>query len=149
MRKNILIIFLILIIAGLGFYIFWTKTELKIVDTPRIDERASAPSTPPYFSTPKKNAKVASPLTVQGAVPSGWMFEGIVPVKLLDENKNVITQAPGEEVNPGAWMDEEPDQFTATLTFTTTAKSGYLVVGADNPSGLPENDKSYEIPVKF
>jgi len=103
----------------------------------------------PYFSEPTTDSKVVSPLTVRGVVPTGWMFEGNVPVKLLDDKRNVITQAPGTEVSPGAWMDEEPDEFISKLTFTTTAKNGYLVVAKDNPSGNPENDEVYEIPVSF
>jgi len=103
----------------------------------------------PYFSEPTTDSKVASPLIAKGVVPTGWMFEGNVPVKLLDDKRNVITQAPGTEVSPGTWMDEEPDEFISKLTFTTTAKNGYLVVAKSNPSGNPENDEVYEIPVSF
>ncbi len=155
MRKNVLIIVLVILVAVLGIGLISKIYQGQINDyfqkhkTTIGEANPPLEPFPPYFISPKENSKVTSPLIVQGVVPTGWMFEGIVQVKLLDANRNVIAQAPGEEVNPGGWMDKEPDEFKATLTFTTAAKYGYLVVGADNPSGLPENDKSYEIPVKF
>ncbi|MBI2103651.1 hypothetical protein HYT59_01460 [Candidatus Woesebacteria bacterium] len=153
MRRNILILILVVIIIVTGGYYFLkTKQEVRdrlnddIIYTP--EQQQELDNTPIIYS-PTSNSKVTSPLTIKGRVPAGWMFEGVAQVKLLDTNRNVIAQAPAEEVTPGAWTDEEPDKFKSTLTFTTTAKSGHLVIEADNPSGLPENDKSYQIPVKF
>lgn len=39
--------------------------------------------------------------------------------------------------------------FVESYNYHTTAKSGFLVLESDNPSGLPENQKSMEISVKF
>ncbi len=48
------------------------------------------------------------------------------------------------------WMTEDFVSFTATLTFEgSTTDSGKLILEKDNPSGLPENADSLEIPIKF
>jgi hypothetical protein len=77
------------------------------------------------------------------------MFEGQLTLKLLDSKRKLITQGVGKETVPESWQSGQPAQFSGTLTFTTTDSSGFLVIAADNPSALPENEKSFEIPVRF
>lgn len=103
----------------------------------------------PTISSPSARSKIISPLTVTGIVPAGWMFEGIFPVKLLDSEDNIIAQASAKEVTSGSWQSGNPVEFTATLTFKSSTGSGTLVLSNDNPSGEPENDKEFEIPVAF
>ena len=103
----------------------------------------------PVITSPQANSKISSPLTVKGTVPAGWMFEGVFPIKLLDENKKLISQAQAKEVIAGSWSTGKDVEFTATLNYSTTTLSGFLVIEKDNPSGLPANASSYEIPVKF
>lgn len=98
-------------------------------------------------SSPLPSSKVESPLLVKGTAPGTWFFEGTLPVMLLDDKGNVI--ATGHASVEGGWMTADPVKFSATLTFQTKAKTGFLVVSKDNPSGLPENDKSVKIPVTF
>lgn len=102
-------------------------------------------------TTPAANAKVTSPLRVAGTVPADWFFEGQLMIKLLDEKRNLIAQGVGQETVPGSWQMERggPLEFEGKIIFTTSAKSGFLVIGADNPSGLPENEKNFEVPVSF
>lgn len=158
-----LVALLIIVGLGAGGYFFVLKDKLNLSQAPTATpsptpsltpvetsiESVSKTSDKPAISTPIKNSQVKSPLTVKGTVPAGWMFEGSIPVKLVDENKKLIKQGVGKEVTPGSWTNGKPTEFSATLTFTTTAKSGFLVISADNPSGLPENDKTFELPVKF
>lgn len=103
----------------------------------------------PSVAIPKPNAQVSSPVTITGTVPPGWMFEGVFPVKLLDAQRKVITQSPAKEVTPGSWTSGNDVAFHATIDFETTAKSGFIVLENDNPSGLPENADSFEIPITF
>jgi hypothetical protein len=103
----------------------------------------------PAVTSPVPGSKVKSPLKVTGTVPAGWMFEGIFPIRLLDEGKNVIAQTSAKEVTPGSWQTGEPVEFTATLTFRAATGSGTLVLENDNPSGNPENSKTLEVPIKF
>jgi hypothetical protein len=97
-----------------------------------------------YLVSPTKG-----PLVIKGTVESGWMFEGIMPVKLLDASRAEITSSSAKETVPGSWQSGKAVEFSVELTFTTDATSGFLVFQNDNPSGLPENQKSFELPVKF
>lgn len=135
-----LVIFLIFaLLATVGYY--FLKQKGVSLPGPEV--------TAPAITSPLSGSKVVSPLVVKGKVPSGWMFEGQLPIKLLDSNRKEIAASVGKETTPGSWQGEAPVDFEGTITFTTSAKSGFLVVGADNPSGLPENNKSFEIPVSF
>ncbi len=98
---------------------------------------------------PKPNALVASPLIVTGEARGTWFFEASLPLKLIDGEGNVIAEGPAQA--QGEWMTEEFVPFAASLRFIRTPKTdtGTLIVAKDNPSGLPEHDKSIEIPVRF
>lgn len=99
------------------------------------------------FDSPAANAVVTSPLTVTGRARGTWYFEASFPVRLLDDQSNELAVTPAQA--QGDWMTEDFVPFIAVLNFTTTATTGTLVLQKDNPSGLPENDKSISIPVKF
>lgn len=103
----------------------------------------------PTIYSPLVNAKVVSPLTIKGAVPSEWMFEGVFPVKLVDSGRKLVIRGQGKETVPSSWSEGKTVEFSATLTFVTAAKSGFIILENDNPSGLPENNKSFEIPINF
>ncbi len=109
----------------------------------------SATLSKPVVTSPKPGAKVTSPLTVTGTVPAGWMFEGVFPIKLTDATKKVIVQGQAKEVVPGSWQSGNPVNFTAVLTFTTTANSGFLILENDNPSGDPTKSQTFEVPVNY
>jgi len=109
--------------------------------TPSINE--------PSVTTPLANSKVKSPLKITGTVPSGWMFEGVFPIKLLDSNQNVIARGQAKEVVSGSWQSGKPIEFSATLTFKSASGAGTLVLEKDNPSGNPENIKKFEVPIIF
>lgn len=131
------------------------ETINKIISSFKFLELNSSTSTinittdKPLILYPSKNEKIASPLFVKGIAPSGWLFEGQLIVKLLDEKKKVIGQGVAKEEKPGTWSSGEPVAFEGNIPFSTTAKSGFVVIENDNPSGLPENQKMYEIPVNF
>lgn len=107
------------------------------------------PSLEAIVSTPAKNAVVSSPLTVKGTVPAGWMFEGVIGVKLVDTTGKLIKEAQGKEVNPGSWLSGNPVEFTSTLTFKTTATSGNILIESDNASGDRQTVKYFNLPVTF
>ncbi|HAI98280.1 TPA: hypothetical protein DCL30_01905 [Candidatus Peribacteria bacterium] len=97
--------------------------------------------------SPLANAMVESPLTVSGKARGAWYFEGSFPVRLLDDQDTLLEETPAQA--QGDWMTADYVPFTATLTFTTARKNGTLLLKKDNPSGLPENDRSVSIPVRF
>jgi hypothetical protein len=103
----------------------------------------------PIVSSPSANMKIVSPLKVAGTVPAGWMFEGVFPIKLVDAKQKLIVQGQAKEKTAGSWQSGSPVDFTATLTFKTASGSGFLILQNDNPSGIPGNTKSFEVPVNF
>ncbi len=95
----------------------------------------------------KKDQVVTSPLTIEGSA-KGFYFEGSFPIKVLDANRKEIGSGIAQATKD--WMTTEPVPFKATVTFKSpTTNTGYIVFMKDNPSGLPENDASFELPVKF
>jgi hypothetical protein len=101
------------------------------------------------LDSPSKDQPITSPLKVTGKARGNWYFEGSFPVILTDENGKVVTQ--GVAQAQGEWMTEELVPFETLLTFTQPIQGtkGKLTLKKDNPSGLPENDKSFEVPVYF
>lgn len=104
----------------------------------------------PILTTPIKNSHITSPTLVIGFAPLGWMFEGVMPIKLVDAQGNILVSTQAQENSPGTWQSGNPVGFSANLVFTPpTTESGKIIISKDNPSGLPENDVHYEFPVKL
>jgi hypothetical protein len=96
---------------------------------------------------PLLNEEISSPLKIEGEARGTWFFEASFPVKLTDQSGAVI--ASGIAQAQGDWMTENFVPFKAELVFIPTSISGIIILEKDNPSGLPENSKSIEIPVVF
>lgn len=151
----------VFILTALGVIIFLynqnqtLKKKLVLYETGPTPSVTTTPSpTPttnqlPVITNPKSGSIIKSPLKVVGTVPAGWMFEGTFPVKLLDSDKNIIAQAGAKETTPESWTEGGNVEFTVTLTFKNSSGSGVLVLESDNPSGDPENARSFEMPVTF
>jgi hypothetical protein len=100
------------------------------------------------ISAPRPNTNVASPLTITGEARGTWYFEASFPVKLLDANGKVLAAGPAQAQSD--WMTTNFVPFKVTLTFTApTTATGTLILEKDNPSGLPQNDDSLRVPVRF
>jgi len=99
-------------------------------------------------SFPKPNTVIQSPLVVQGKEVGTWYFEASFPVRLLDANGKELAATPAQA--QGDWRTTDFVPFQATLTFgQPTTPTGTLVFQKDNPSGLPENEKSISVPIRF
>jgi spore germination protein GerM len=137
MKKIILtIIFLAILIAGgLICYFLAQKPENQNQENPLIKA-----------DSPQSNETIQSPYTVKGEARGNWYFEASFPVKLLDENGNIIEQTFAQA--KGDWMTENFVPFESVLVFSVAKdQNGTLVLAKDNPSGLPENDAEVRIPV--
>ncbi|MDD5590076.1 MAG: GerMN domain-containing protein [Candidatus Portnoybacteria bacterium] len=97
--------------------------------------------------SPKAGETIKNPLSMTGRARGSWFFEASAPVKLLDEKGNQI--AAGIIQAKDDWMTTEFVPFEGQLEFSTAATAGTLVFENDNPSGLPENSKKFEVPVKI
>lgn len=97
---------------------------------------------------PHADSLVTSPLTVTGQARGTWFFEGQFPIRLVDATGKEIAR--GTAQAKGEWMTEEFVPFEGTLTFSKpSTTTGSLIAQKDNPSGLPQNDQSISIPVRF
>lgn len=148
----------ILMALGIIIFLYNQNQELKkIVASYQQKPNPTVVATPtpqaqinmPIVNSPVANSLVKSPLKVTGSVPSGFMFEGVFPIRLVDANNKLITQGQAKENIPGSWLSDKPATFSATLTFKTSTESGYLVLQNDNPSGDPDKSITLSIPVKF
>lgn len=95
---------------------------------------------------PFPEKEIDTTFMISGAARGMWYFEASFPIHLMtlegEELAVAVAQAQGE------WMTEELVPFTTTMVAPSTASGLHmLVIKKDNPSGLPEHDKSYEIPV--
>src|SRR3989338_3594497 len=100
------------------------------------------------ITTPGHDSLIKSRLLVKGEARGSWYFEASFPVRLFDANDNQIAVIPAQAL--GEWMTTEFVPFEAELSFAKpNTDTGILVLQKDNPSGLPENDDSISIPVRF
>lgn len=97
---------------------------------------------------PKERETVKSPLRISGEARGSWFFEGSFPIILKDAQGNVLKD--GFATAQKDWMTHDFVPFVADLEFDNPeSEIGELVFKKDNPSGLPEYDKSFSIPVSF
>lgn len=124
-----------------------TTDNVNEVETVGSEQAATSTISAVSIFQPLPEAAVSSPLEVLGQAPGNWFFEATLPVKLVAADGEVIVAHYAEAQSD--WMTENLVPFKADLEFTTTATSGYLIISKDNPSGLPSNDASFQIPVNF
>lgn len=100
-------------------------------------------------NNPRPNQTIKSPITITGQARGYWFFEASFPIKLYDENNNLLAVAIAEAQKE--WMTEDFVPFKAEMNFEIlkNSKKGVLVFEKDNPSGLPEHDDQLRMPVVF
>ncbi len=142
MRKEWIpiIIMGIIILVGLYFLMF---VKAKPVQAPMVE-------TGLVVTGMKANDQISSPLKIKGYVNGGgWAgFEGQVgTVKLLDNSGNEI--ASGVLTAVTDWT-KLPTNFESTITFSNSpSDQGTLLFSNENPSGMPDKDKHFSLPVKI
>ncbi|MCE9643996.1 Gmad2 immunoglobulin-like domain-containing protein [Candidatus Parcubacteria bacterium] len=101
-------------------------------------------------ASPSAGDLVTSPLTVTGTARGYWYFEASFPIKVTDSSGKVLSEHYAEAQSD--WMTEEYVPFKGTISFKAPVGGdgkGFIVFEKDNPSGLPENDASVKVPVRF
>jgi hypothetical protein len=127
-----------------------TSTQPVATSTNNTNTASSTVSDLIRVTYPKVDDQISSPLVVNGEARGGYFSEAVFPVVLTDLDGKIIAQ--GLAHADGEWMTNNFVSFTATLNFSKPAGTnlrGFLILKKDNPSGLPENDASLEIPVYF
>lgn len=98
-------------------------------------------------TSPIPNQTIKSPLIVEGEARL-WYFEGSFPIKILDANGKILGVS--YVTAQGDWMTENFVPFKGEIEFTPSkTETGKIVFMKDNPSGLPEHDESFEMPINF
>jgi len=101
---------------------------------------------PIVIYAPVSGAIVSSPLLIEGKASGSWFFEASFPIKLVDENGELIAQSLANAKSD--WMTDDYVEFSGKIEFSVSVeKKAYLVFQKDNPSGVPENDAEYRMPV--
>lgn len=140
MKKILIIVsFIVVLIAGFIYFEFWDKENTEFVPQKGI-----------IILSLKANEKVSSPLRITGYINGdGWAgFEGQVGlVKLLDAENRELVQSILTATSD--WMTSLI-YFEANLEFSIIGEeNGILLFLNDNPSGLPEKDKEFRLPVRI
>ncbi|MGQ0532621.1 MAG: Gmad2 immunoglobulin-like domain-containing protein [Caulobacteraceae bacterium] len=92
---------------------------------------AEAPSA--VITSPAANARVTSPLIVEGTAPGDWYFEAQFPTELRGPEGAVIAEAPA--LAQRDWMTEAPVPYRAELAFRVTQETpATLVLQEDMPA---------------
>jgi len=102
-------------------------------------------------TSPTSGALVDNPITVTGEARGYWFFEGSFTMVVVDWDGRIIGE--GYATAEGEWMTEDFVPFTGTVSYDVPADTpsmrGAIIFKKDNPSGLPENDDTVEIPVEL
>jgi len=152
-KRLLILLFGVAGVAALALGGFWyshggpSKTDPVPVTVAPVTGQNTGPDRI-RVESPSVNSIVSSPLTVRGEARGNWYFEASFPVKLYDANGNELVATPAQA--QGDWMTTEFVPFSATLEFRTPqTDTGTLVFKKDNPSGLPEYDDQFVVPVMF
>jgi hypothetical protein len=102
-----------------------------------------------HVDAPAIAEDITSPVTVRGSARGNWFFEASFPVTLVDWDGKIIAE--GQAKAKSDWMTTDFVPFEATLIFTKPSYGtrGAIIFKKDNPSGLPQNDASFEMTVYF
>ena len=140
----------ILVVVGLVVAGVWFGTR-----------RAAPPSTVPpvvevtyvnasadlvVVTSPLPGATVPATFTVTGQARGTWYFEASFPLEVTSASGEQLVQMPVQA--QGEWMTTNFVPFSAQVTLPATYKgAAKIILHNDNPSGLPENEKSLTIPI--
>ena len=92
------------------------------------------------------NSSVHGILSFNGVVQGGYFSEGSMPINVLDFNKNLLKNS--NVMTKSDWMTSGPVNFEGKIDFSGLPKGpAFIELKKDNPSGLPEYDKSILIPI--
>jgi hypothetical protein len=148
--KNQLVVALLLVVflvVGIILGRVLGKPITGGVKTPSVTPAPSNWASEVKLVSPTSNQAVESPLRVTGSIKRNWTFEAVMTIWVLDSKKAVIGGGPVYTT-----LTNESDEwvsFDTSLIFTPEGSDGFLQIKNDNPSGLPENEKVLEVPLKF
>ncbi len=145
MRKYIPFILLLIIVIGLSWFLLKKPGNPGLSPSNQIVTPSSDMVELDY---PQPGTLITSPAVITGKAKGNWYFEATFPVQILDANGAILGRSPAQA--QGEWMTTDFVPFIATVSFKTpTTATGFVVLKNDNPSGLPQNDRQVQYPVRF
>lgn len=143
---------ILLFFVGIAVYIFGYLTPTYETPGSIVSqipaENLNTPIESVIIATPQPSSVVSSPLTVQGQATGTWFFEAALPIQIVDGNEKVVGK--GVASAQADWMTENLVPFAGSIKFSTpNTPTGWIIIKKNNPSGLPENDDGFRIPVRF
>jgi hypothetical protein len=97
------------------------------------------------INAPAANARVTSPLVVEGAAPGDWYFEAQFPAELRDANGAVLAEAPARAQSD--WMTEAAVPFRAEFAFDITQETPATLVLQEDMPADNANPRQVSMPV--
>ncbi len=151
--KNLKIIVFVVLIVLVSYFVFFKQKAMAPVDNnppvvtnPQISVSGKANKDDLVLFSIAPGAKVSGKVEATGVIKGAYFFEANIITNILDGNKNMLKQGHGDATTD--WMTSDPVSFKTSLDFTgLPAGPAYIEIRNDNPSGLPENDKSILIPI--
>ncbi len=129
----------------------WVKHGNPSASMPTSGCKNPNPEPEVIITSPQPNQTITSPLTVEGKARGGqWFFEANAILRLLDASGNEI--AVSNVMATTDWMTTDYIEFKGQIRFISPASDsgiGTLIFKNDNPSGLPQNDKEFRVPIRF
>lgn len=100
------------------------------------------------IDTPTPGAVTGKEFEIRGDARGPWFFEASFPIQVLDDAGNVLATALGAPRDGADWMTEAFVPFSASVTIPDTyTGSATIVLMRDNPSDMPEHDRSISFPI--
>jgi hypothetical protein len=136
LRKIILAIIFLIVILSVTYYLGGFKK-----------------GTPPVVGdvvvfTPTENQIITSPLQVTGKARGTWFFEANIIIRIKDANGNTLALKGMNATED--WMTTNYVNFTGSIEFSKpSTATGFLVIESDNPSGDPQQQKKFDLPLRF
>ena len=95
---------------------------------------------------PTPGAVTGKEFRVSGKARGYWFFEASFPIEVLDKDGNQLFIGPVQA--DGEWMTENFVPFKVDIKVPETyIGKATVILRNDNPSGMPENDKSVSFPI--
>ncbi|MCB9816744.1 Gmad2 immunoglobulin-like domain-containing protein [Candidatus Nomurabacteria bacterium] len=151
MKSAIMVTLVLFIFLVLFFCTLLWPHKSEAPTTPIADTSAETPTDTSliHVFTPQPQAAVSSPVSLSGEARGYWFFEASAPVVVVDWDGRIIGE--GYVTAEGEWMTEDFVPFSGTIDYTlpvdSYSASGTIIFHKDNPSGLPEHDAAFEVPV--
>ncbi len=139
--KKLLIIIILVLIVLVGCFWLWQNNR-QIEESNQYKDLI-------VLTQPKIGEYISSPIIIEGRARGNWFFEASFPVVIVDWDGLIVGQ--GIAQAQSEWMTTDYVPFQAEISFTkpTVKNNGWIILRKDNPSGLPQNDDAFEVPIFF